>query len=125
MDNLNELRKEIRADFALLEARQADMGRQMMAIAETAEDAAKAAQEAAKAAQEAAKAAQEAAKAAATAGREAADHFRWTGGRMRLMNDRFDTFLSALERQQGQSQKDIEDLKIRVTRLEQGHSPAA
>ncbi len=58
-------------------------------------------------------------------GREVAEGQRWMQGRMRLLGERFDNILGAVERDYSQDHDPLLDLRTRVERLEQDRPPAA
>lgn len=53
------------------------------------------------------------------------ERIRQVEGRMRLMDQRFDSMLTAVQNQQGSFGQQLQSLDERVTRLEEGSPPAA
>jgi uncharacterized protein YhjY with autotransporter beta-barrel domain len=112
IEEFQKLRREIRADFEMMSARQSDMAKRL---------------------DEHAQATNETLKVLmgqnAKMFSELSETTRWVEGRLRLTNDRFDTVLgaveNALETQKASADQKIEALTHRVEALEQGRNPAA
>lgn len=113
--DLNQLKKEIRADFALIWGSQRDSNTRMEALASQLD-------QQAELIAEANRRVEESMRLAARLGREVVAAGDQTAGRLKQLDGRFITLLDALEKRQDRR---YESLERRVARLEKNGDPAA
>lgn len=101
IEEFQKLRREIRADFEMMSARQNDLAKRLDEHADL----------------------------TAKLYREFSETTRWVEGRLRLTNDRFDAVLgaveNAIESQKASADQKIDDLAKRVEALERDKGTAA
>ena len=119
MSELSRLRMEVKADIELMAIRQGDMAREVEGIASGLHDGLQGvAQQVQALALQVQVIADKTSSETGRLSREVASGSRWMQGRMRLLGERFDAVLGALEREHGDDRELLYDLRDRVFRLE-------